>query len=129
MRICARSARRHHQNLFHATRGWFPYLVVVPSSEEDWDESEPDDAGAVHGEADVLGLVEVLRDLPGLESVPGAQEDEGHVVDEGENEGHCRDAAGLDSHHVARVDHLVWEQQVIYKGYTKVTQESRVWAA
>jgi hypothetical protein len=54
---------------------WFSYLVVVPGAEEDGDEGEPDDAGAVHGEADILGFVEVFRNLSGLESVPRAEED------------------------------------------------------
>jgi len=57
-------------------------LVVVVGAEVDGDKGEPDDAGAVHGEADVLGLVEVLGDLARLEGVQGAQQDEEHVVHE-----------------------------------------------
>jgi hypothetical protein len=36
------------------------YLVVVVGAKEDGDEGEPDDAGGVHREPDVLGLVEVF---------------------------------------------------------------------
>ena len=61
---------------------------------------------AVHGEADVLGLVEVLRDLSRLESVPRAEENQDHVVDQRQHEGHGRDAARLYGDLVARVDHL-----------------------
>ena len=65
--------------------------------EEDGYEGEPDDAGGVHGEADVLGLVEVGGDLPGLDGVDGAEEDEDHVVDKGGDEGEGGHSAGLDS--------------------------------
>ena len=54
---------------------------------EDGYEGEPDDAGGVHGEADVLGLVEVGGDLPGLDGVDGAEEDEDHVVHQGHDQG------------------------------------------
>ena len=37
-----------------------PCLVIVVGPEEDGYEGEPDDAGGVHREPDVLGLVEVL---------------------------------------------------------------------
>ena len=47
----------------------------------------PDDAGAVHGEGDVLGLVEVLRDLPGFERVHRAEDDEEDVVEQGHDGG------------------------------------------
>ena len=43
-------------------------------------EGQPDDAGGVHGEPDVLGLVEVLRHLPGLDGVNGAHCDQHHTV-------------------------------------------------
>ena len=69
----------------------FAYLVIVLGAKEDGDEGEPDDAGAVHGEADVLGLVEVLGDLARLEGIPRAQEYEDHVVAKAE-----QDAAGVD---------------------------------
>ncbi len=82
------------------------HLVVVLGSEEDGDESQPDDAGAVHGEADVLGLVEVLRDLPGLERVPRAEEDEHHVVGERDHEREAGRAARLDGDLARGVDHL-----------------------
>ena len=57
------------------------YLKRVSGSEVDWDECQPDDAGGVHGEADELGLVEVLRDLSGLDGVVGADANQQHVVD------------------------------------------------
>ena len=90
------------------------YLIIIPSSEKDWDECKPNDACAVHGEADVLGLVEVLRDLSGLEGVPGAEEDEDHVVDEGEDQRDGGDAAGLHGNHHAGEDYLVKEHLSIY---------------
>lgn len=61
-------------------------LVVVVGAEVDRHEGEPDDAGGVHGEANVLGLVEVLRDLAGLERVQGAHQYQEHVVDEGHHQ-------------------------------------------
>lgn len=82
------------------------YLIIISSSKKDWDECQPNDAGAVHGKADILGLVKVLRDLSGLEGVPGAEEDENHVVDEREDERDGRDAAGLNCNHHAREDDL-----------------------
>ncbi len=81
-------------------------LVVVFGPEEDGNEGEPDDACAVHGESDVLGLVEVLRDLPGLECVPGAEEDEDAVVGEGHHQGVGGHAAGQHGGFAARVNHL-----------------------
>lgn len=42
-------------------------------------ESEPEDAGAVHGEADQPRLVEVFRDFARLERVDRACEDQEHV--------------------------------------------------
>ena len=62
------------------------HLKRVQRSEVDGNESEPDDAGGVHGEADVLGFVEVLWDLPRLDRVERADEDEEHVVDEWKHE-------------------------------------------
>lgn len=58
------------------------YLVVVVGAKVDGNEGEPHDAGAVHGESDILGLVEVLGDLSCLKGVQGAQDDQGDVVDE-----------------------------------------------
>ncbi len=71
------------------------YLIIVSSSEEYWNKSQPDDAGAVHGESDVLCLVEVFRNFSRLESVPRAQEDQDHVVDQRQDEGDGRNSAGL----------------------------------
>ena len=55
------------------------YSVVA--AEVDTDEGEPDDARRVHGEANELGLVEVLGHLPGLNGVVCADGDQDHVVD------------------------------------------------
>lgn len=61
-------------------------LVVVVGAEVDGYEGQPDDARRVHGEADVLGLVEVLRDLARLEGVQGAHQDQEHVVHQGHHQ-------------------------------------------
>ncbi len=39
-------------------------LIVVVCPEEDGNEGQPDDAGRVHREPDVLCLVEVFRNFP-----------------------------------------------------------------
>lgn len=70
-------------------------LIIISSSKENRNESEPDDAGAVHGESDVLRLVEVLRNFSGLEGVPRAQEDQDHVVDQRQDQRDRRYSAGL----------------------------------
>lgn len=62
-------------------------VVWLVHAEIDGDEGEPDDAGGVHGEGDVLGLVEVGGDAARLERVDGAQTDEDHVVEQGERHG------------------------------------------
>jgi DhnA family fructose-bisphosphate aldolase class Ia len=46
------------------------YPIVTGCDIEYGEEGQPDDAGGVHGEANELGLVEVLWTLPGLESIP-----------------------------------------------------------
>ena len=56
------------------------HLMRVGGAEVEGDEGEPDDAGGVHREPDELGLVEVLRHLPGLDSVEGADRDQNHAV-------------------------------------------------
>ena len=56
------------------------HLMRVGGAEVEGDEGEPDDAGGVHREPDELGLVEVLRNLPGLDSVEGADRDQNHAV-------------------------------------------------
>ena len=83
-----------------------PNLIIVLSAEKDGDEGEPDDAGAVHCEADVLGLVEVLGDLARLEGVPRAQEYEDHVVSEAEQDAEGADAAGEDGRVSVGIDDL-----------------------
>lgn len=61
-------------------------LVVIVGAEVDGHEGKPDNARGVHSEADVLGLVEVLRDLARLEGIQGAHQDQEHVVDEGHHQ-------------------------------------------
>ena len=56
------------------------HLMRVGRAEVERDEGEPDDAGGVHREPDELGLVEVLRHLPGLDGVEGAHRDQDHAV-------------------------------------------------
>ena len=81
-------------------------LVVVVRAEVDGDEREPHDARAVHGEADVLCLVEVLRDLSRAERVERAQYDEEHVVEEREDERQVAHAARQHGGERLRVDLL-----------------------
>lgn len=47
-------------------------LVIVVSAKVDGHEGQPDDARRVHGKADVLGFIEVLWYLAGLERIQGA---------------------------------------------------------
>ena len=56
------------------------HLMRVGRAEVERDEGEPDDAGGVHREPDELGLVKVLRHLPGLDGVEGAHRDQDHAV-------------------------------------------------
>ncbi|RUS85536.1 hypothetical protein EGW08_006679, partial [Elysia chlorotica] len=55
-------------------------LKVMVCTKVDGHKRHPDDAGTVHGERDVLGLVKVLWNLARLERVDGAQNDEEDVV-------------------------------------------------
>lgn len=80
------------------------YLVVVISSEVDGDKGEPYDARGVHGEADVLGLVKVLRDFARFECVEGAEDDEEHVVEEGHDERQVAYSAGQNGREGLRMD-------------------------
>ena len=73
------------------------YRVIVVCPEENRYKSQPDYAGGVHGEPDILGFIEVWRNLPCLDRVDRAEEDEDHVVDEGGDEGEGGHSAGLDS--------------------------------
>ena len=82
------------------------HLVLVSRRHVDGHERQPHDARAVHGEADVLGLVEVLRDLARLEGVPGAEDDEHHVVAEGDHLRQAADAAREHGCPPVRVDFL-----------------------
>ena len=61
-------------------------LESIVCAEVDGNESEPDDTRGVHGEADVLGLVEVLGNLARLDRVHGTHHDQEHVVDERQQE-------------------------------------------
>lgn len=67
------------------------YLIIVIGAEINGHERQPDDTRRVHGESDVLGLVEIFRYFSRLEGVQSAHEDENHVVDEGHHEGERRD--------------------------------------
>ena len=80
------------------------YLVVVSRSEEDWNESQPNNARAVHREADIFRFIEVLGNFSRFESVPRTQKDEDHVVNERQNEGKRGDAARPDGLFARRID-------------------------
>lgn len=54
--------------------------VVTGSNVENRLESQPDDAGGVHGEPDELGLVKVLGAFAGLEGIDRAEDNEDAVV-------------------------------------------------
>ena len=95
------------------------YRVVVVGPEEDGYEGEPDDAGGVHGEADVLGLVEVGGDLPGLDGVDGAEEDEDHVVHQGHDQGEGGHPARL---HRTRVLTLGHTETIHYTGVHEIAK-------
>ena len=82
--------------------------------EEDGYEGEPDDAGGVHREADVLGLVEVGGDLPGLDGVDSAEEDEDHVVHQGHDQGEGGHPARLHRTRVLTLGHQVNNTGVYY---------------
>ena len=75
----------------HATKHASP----VRGAKVDDDEGCPDDAGSVHGEADVLALVECLRDLPGQDGVHGAHDDQQDGVGQPDEVG---EANGLLAH-------------------------------
>lgn len=72
-------------------------LVGVAGAEVDRHEGEPDDTRGVHGEADELALVEVLRYPARLHRVHGRDEDQQGVVQLGEQEAHVLDVA-LEDH-------------------------------
>lgn len=107
--------RRHARNSRLCTRG--TDLVVVVGAEVDGHEGQPDDARGVHGEADVFGLVEVLRDLAGLERVQSTHQDQEHVVDEGHHQrerGHaaCKHRGQrirMDLRGIRRLDHQPYD--------------------
>lgn len=53
---------------------------LVVAAEVDGHKGQPNDAGGVHREGDVLGLVKVRRNVSGLEGVEGAAQDQQSVV-------------------------------------------------
>jgi len=55
-------------------------------AEVNGNKGEPDDAGGVHGETDVFGLVEILGNFARLDGVHRADDDQQHVVDERQQE-------------------------------------------
>ena len=73
------------------------HRVVVVSSEKYRNERQPYDAGGVHGEANIFSFIEVWGNFPGLDSVDCTEDDEDHVVDQGEYQGEGGDATCLDS--------------------------------
>ena len=58
------------------------YLIVINGTKVEGNESEPDDTSSVHGEADKLGFVKVLRDLACLDRIDRTRCDQEYVVDE-----------------------------------------------
>lgn len=79
-------------------------LVRVPGTKVDRNEGQPYDAGCVHGEADELALVEVLRYFPRLHRVHGRDQDQQRVVQLGEKEAHVLDVAFEDHLLTIRVE-------------------------
>ena len=75
----------------------FIYLIVVVCSKENWNKSQPDDAGWIHSESDIFGFVKVWRNLPSFECVDGAQDDQDHVVNQRHDHGKCGNSAGFKS--------------------------------
>lgn len=53
---------------------------LVVATKVDWHKRQPDYARGVHGEGDVFGLVEICRNVAGLEGVIGAAHDEQAIV-------------------------------------------------
>lgn len=65
-------------------------LVVAPKV--NGNESQPDDAGSVHGEGDVFSLIEVGGHVAGLEGIVGTAHDEESIVT---HRGHYTQVAGI----------------------------------
>ena len=63
---------------------------LVLAAEVDRHEGQPDDARRVHGEADELRLVEVLREVARLDGVQRAEDDEEDVEAERHNDAFLR---------------------------------------
>ena len=62
---------------------WNPdkaHRVIMIGPKEYWYEGKPHNAGGVHGEPNVLGLVEVWWNLPGLDCIHSAEQNQYHVV-------------------------------------------------
>ena len=55
-------------------------LMRVCCSEVERDKCQPDDAGGVHCESDVLGFVEVFRYFSGFYGIKCTDSDENHTV-------------------------------------------------
>ena len=60
-------------------------LCGVHSPEVNGNKGKPNDTGRVHGESDVLWLVEGGGDFAGEDSVNGAQDDEEYGISEGDH--------------------------------------------
>ena len=52
----------------------------MSSSKVERHKCQPDDAGGVHGEANILGLVEIIRNLSCLDGVNSTNSDQDHAV-------------------------------------------------
>jgi len=77
--------------------------IFAVCAEVNGNERQPDDACGVHGECDVLGFIEVLRDVAGLERVDSAQRDEQHVVQQRHDDGDVGRLAAKDDRSTVRV--------------------------
>lgn len=68
-------------------------VLAAAKAEEDGNEGQPDDANGVHGEADMLRFVEVLRNLPSFDCIKCTGDDQQHVVDQRRGDVHTVRAA------------------------------------
>ena len=111
--------------------------VALVGAEVDGHESEPDDAGGVHGEGDVLRLVEVGGDAACLERVHGAHHDEDHVIEKREDDGDVGTATlqddgasvGEDERRVGQVDAEPRDgDDELHADEARTDDELRAWA-
>jgi hypothetical protein len=62
------------------------YLVVVICAEVNWKKCQPDNASGVHRKSNIFGFIKVFWYFSGLESVPGAEDNEYHIVNQRHDE-------------------------------------------